>query len=218
MLYISLEYILSSIQQLKNVHTFIGITFLTCKKSKLPIETPVTFPMDNNTKLFMDDVHKICPSSSHYFQPYQTNAKKQWLAPKYPSAGLQAINTQTFKTAFIHDRNGKSWAWSKDYVQRIQEIAIPKPEKRVPIFAMAIWTLKNHKWPDTATLEDIVEKFVNEYHLTKNEISALFSNEQSFPNVAVFQNTPVTWNQLSVNLSSPPDALPDQEGTPQSLN
>lgn len=95
----------------------------------------------------------------------------------------------------------------------IQEIAIPKSEKRVPIFAMAIWTLKNHKWPDTATLEDIVEKFVNEYHLTKNEISALFSNEQSFPNVAVFQNTPVTWNQLSVNLSSPPDALPDQEGT-----
>lgn len=213
MLYISLEYILSSIQQLKNVHTFIGITFLTCKKNKLPIGKPVTFPMDNNTKLFMDDVHKICPSSSHYFQPYQTNAKKQWLAPKYPSAGLQAINTQTFKTAFIHDRNGKSWAWSKDYVQRIQEIAIPKPEKRVPIFAMAIWTLKNHKWSDTATLEDIVEKFVNEYHLTKNEISALFSNEQSFPNVAVFQNTPVTWNQLSVNLSSPPDALPDQEGT-----
>ena len=96
MLYISLEYILSSIQQLKNVHTFIGITFLTCKKNNLPIETPVTFPMDNNTKLFMDDVHKICPSSSHYFQPYQTNAKKQWLAPKYPSAGLQAINTQTF--------------------------------------------------------------------------------------------------------------------------
>lgn len=77
MLYISLEYILSSIQQLKNVHTFIGITFLTCKKNKLPIGKPITFPMDNNTKLFMDDVHKICPSSSHYFQPYQTNAKKQ---------------------------------------------------------------------------------------------------------------------------------------------
>ena len=36
MLYISLEYILSSIQQLKNVHTFIGITFLTCKRASFP--------------------------------------------------------------------------------------------------------------------------------------------------------------------------------------
>ena len=71
--------------------------------------------------------------------------------------------------------------------------------------------LENSK--DTATLEDVVNKFVKDYHLTKNEIDLLFSQEQSFPNVAAFQNEPVSWNQLSNSLSSPPDAAPEQEGT-----
>lgn len=218
MLYISLEYVLSAIQQLKDVHTFIGITFLTCKKDQLPIGKPKTFSMDNNTKHFMDSVHKICPSSSYYFQPYQTVQSKQWLVPKYPSSGLQAINTQTFKSAFLHDKKSKSWAWSKDYIQQIRAIAVPKSEKKASLTAMAVWILKDCKWSDTAVLEDIVEKFIHDYHLTKDELSAFFSTNQSFPNVPVFQDIPVSWNQLSISLSSPPDALPDQEGTLSKLD
>lgn len=213
MIYLSAEYILSAIQQLESVHTFIGITFLTCKKNELPIGSPITFFMDKQTKQFMTSVHKICSTSDFYFQPYQTIRGKQWLAAKYPSSGLQAINTQTFSAAFIHDRNSKLWAWSADYISQIKEIAIPKDEKKVPIAALAVWVLKNHKWKDTSTLEDVVEKFVSEYHLTKEEIAALFTDKQTFPNVAVFQSEPVTWNQLSNNLSSPPDAVPEQEGT-----
>ena len=52
--------------------------------------------MDTFTRNFMDDVHRVCPSSEFYFQPYETVKGKQWVAAKYPSAGLQAINTQTF--------------------------------------------------------------------------------------------------------------------------
>ena len=40
MIYLSAEYILSAIQQLEAVHTFIGITFLTCKKHELPVGIP----------------------------------------------------------------------------------------------------------------------------------------------------------------------------------
>lgn len=213
MIYLSSEYILSAIQQLETVHTFIGITFLTCKKCELPIGTPVEFLMDSNTKKFMTDVHKICPTSEFYFQPYQTIRGKQWLAAKYPSSGLQAINTQTFSAAFIHDRNSKLWAWTTDYVEQIQKVAIPKKEKKASIFAMAVWVLKDYKWKDTATIEDVVEKFVKDYHLTSKEIDLLFSQEQAFPNVAAFQGEAVSWNQLSNNLTSPPDAIPEQEGT-----
>lgn len=213
MIYLSAEYILSAIQQLASVHTFVGITFLTCKKNQLPVGTPTTFSMDTQTKQFMASVHKICPSSEYYFQPYQTIRGKQWLAAKYPSSGLQAINTQTFGSAFIHDRNSKLWAWSDDYISQIEKVAIPKKEKKAPLFAMAVWVLKDRKWKDTATLEDVVKKFINEYHLTNDELVALFSTEHTFPNVAAFQADPVSWNQLSNSLSSPPDATPEQEGT-----
>lgn len=213
MIYLSAEYILSAIQQLASVHTFVGITFLTCKKNQLPIRTPTTFSMDTQTKQFMESVHKICPSSEYYFQPYQTIRGKQWLAAKYPSSGLQAINTQTFGSAFVHDRNSKLWAWSDDYIHQIEKLAIPKKEKKAPLSAMAVWVLKDRKWRDTATLEDVVKKFINEYHLTNDELVALFSSEHTFTNVAAFQAEPVSWNQLSNSLSSPPDAAPEQEGT-----
>lgn len=213
MIYLSAEYILSAIQQLASVHTFVGITFLTCKKNQLPVGNPTTFLMDAQTKQFMASVHKICPSSEYYFQPYQTIKGKQWLAARYPSSGLQAINTQTFGSAFIHDRNSKLWAWSDDYISQIEEVAISKKEKKAPLFAMAVWVLKDRKWKDTATIEDVVQKFISEYHLTKDELKLLFSKEDAFPNVAAFQADPVSWNQLSNSLSSPPDAAPEQEGT-----
>ncbi len=213
MIYLSAEYILSAIQQLASVHTFIGITFLACKRNQLPVGTPTTFLMDSQTKQFMTSIHKICPSSEYYFQPYQTIKGKQWLAAKYPSSGLQAINTQTFGPAFIHDRNSKLWAWSNDYILQIKKIAVSKEEKKAPLSAMAVWVLKGRKWKDTATLEDVITKFISEYHLTKEEIAALFSVEHAFPNVAAFQANPVSWNQLSNSLSSPPDATPEQEGT-----
>lgn len=213
MIYLSAEYILSAIQQLASVHTFIGITFLACKRNQLPVGTPTTFLMDSQTKQFMTSIHKICPSSEYYFQPYQTIKGKQWLAAKYPSSGLQAINTQTFGPAFIHDRNSKLWAWSNDYILQIKKIAVSKEEKKAPLSAMAVWVLKGRKWKDTATLEDVITKFISEYRLTKEEIAALFSVEHAFPNVAAFQANPVSWNQLSNSLSSPPDATPEQEGT-----
>lgn len=200
MIYLSAEYILSAIQQLEAVHTFIGITFLTCKKHELPVGIPTEFLMDSNTKHFMTSVHKICPSSDFYFQPYQTIRGKQWLAAKYPSSGLQAINTQTFSSAFIHDRKSKLWAWTNDYVEQIKRVAIPKEEKKASIYAMAVWVLKDYKWKDTATLEDVVSRFITDYHLTNEEINSLFSCEQAFPNVPAFQNEPVSWNQLSNSL------------------
>lgn len=43
MIFLSADYILNAISQLSPVHTFLGITFLACKKGNLPIGTPTTF-------------------------------------------------------------------------------------------------------------------------------------------------------------------------------
>lgn len=213
MIYLSAEYVLAAIDQLSSVHPFLGITFLTCKKEQLPIETPIEFLMDKNTKTFMTSVHKICPSSNYYFQPYQTIRSKQWVASKYPSSGLQAINTQTFSSAFIHDRNGKQWCWTADYIEKISGIAISGKWRKIPISSMAIWVLKHLKWKDTATIDDVVKRFIQDYHITRNELDAFFTDDTVFPNTPAFQSECLSWNQLSNSLSAPPDAQPDKEGT-----
>lgn len=213
MIYLSSEYIISAINQLASVHTFLGITFLACKKENLPVGTPVVFQMDSYTKAFMNSVHKICPTSDYYFQPYQTVRNKKWLVSKYPSSGLQAINTQTFSKAFIHDRNSKDWCWTTDYVEQIAKIAIPNQKRMIPLPAIAIWVLKDYKWRDTATIDDVVARFINDYHISSKELELLFIDAATFPNVPAFQKEPYAWNQLSNSLAGPPDAQPDQEGT-----
>lgn len=107
MIYLSAEYILHAIQLLAPVHSFMGITYLTCKKMELPVGSSITFSMDSQTKDFMERVHKIYPGSEYYFQPFETIKAKQWVKPRYPSTGLQSLNTRTFKDAFIHGRGGK---------------------------------------------------------------------------------------------------------------
>lgn len=213
MIYLSAEYILSAIKQLAPVHPFLGITFLTCKKENLPVGKPIEFPMDGYTKKHMDEVHKICPSSQFYFQPFITVSNKYWVAAKYPSSGLQAINTQTFTPAFLHARKSKKWCWAYDYVNQISSIGVTSDKKRIPLSAIAIWVYKNKKWKDTTSLDDVVQQFIKEYHITKEERAKLFSNNAEYPNVPAFQNDPPTWNQLSNSLLGPPDEKPDQEGT-----
>lgn len=213
MIYISTEYIISAINQLSPVHPFLGITFLTCKKESLPIVTPIDLQLNSKTKMFMENVHKICPTSQFYFQPYKTVNNKSWVAAKYPSSGLQAINTQTFGSAFIHERNSKSWCWSSDYVDQIARIGITSDKKRIPLPAIAVWIYKARRWKDTATIDDVVALFIKEYHITTEERAKLFSESTVFPSVPAFQSEPSSWNQLSNSLIGPPDEKPDQEGT-----
>jgi hypothetical protein len=103
------DQIANSIAALTNVHPFHGITFLTCKKAELPIGRAVDFLMDARTAEFMRQYHKIDPDSEFFFQPY--NVRPTWVRSDYPSSGLQAINTQTFARAFLHEKNSRVWGW-----------------------------------------------------------------------------------------------------------
>lgn len=212
MIYLSAEYILHSIELLAPVHSFMGITYLTCKKLSLPIGNSISFSMDRHTKEFMDRVHKIHPHSEHYFQPFQTIKDKQWITPRYPSTGLQSLNTRTFKTAFIHTRGGKDWGWASNYIDELSNLAFTKGE-RLPLTAISIWAQKENAWDDTASIEDVCERFISDYHITEEELQRFFYEDDSYPNCPAFQEDIFSWNQLSATLSSPPDALPDKAGT-----
>ena len=63
-MYFSAEYILKAIDVLNSVHPFHGITFLACKKAKLPVGEESEFPMDSQTKKFLEDYHRLDPDCS----------------------------------------------------------------------------------------------------------------------------------------------------------
>ena len=107
-MFISKDFSLFALEHLNAVHPFFGITYLSAKKNGLPVGTKAEYAMDAKTREFMDDLQKLHPESENYFQPFKSNDRdKQWVEKKYPSSGLQAINTQTFREAFLHTRKEK---------------------------------------------------------------------------------------------------------------
>ncbi|MEA5058963.1 MAG: ATP-binding protein [Candidatus Pelethousia sp.] len=212
-MYLSTDYILTAIRRLSNVHPFYGITFLSCKKNNLPVGKKVDFPMDSNTRAFLEEVHKISPSSQYYYQPYASNAKKKlWVDKKYPSSGLQAINTQTFSQAFLHVKKEKTWGWTDNYIDVLE--ALLKNKQRLSIIDLAIWVFKDKEWPDNIDLDTISQHFLSVFDITPEEKNRLFSIEvQGYPIKKPFQEKQTTWVDLSREITPPPDAAPNRGAT-----
>jgi len=207
-MFLSKEYILSSISKLGEVHPFMGITFLASKKNELPIGSVVEYPMDRHTKSFMEGIHRINPYSRFYFQPFSSNDReKSWVTAKYPSSGLQAINTQTFSNAFLHKKKGKTWGWSSDYVEVIRSILAK--DTRIRLIDLAIWIYKGKEWESGCNIQDVLTHFVEEYRITSEEEKHLFTRDTTgYPSVDPFQDGQVVWKDLKDSLAQPPDSMP----------
>uniref|UniRef100_UPI0037508EC4 hypothetical protein n=1 Tax=Undibacterium sp. TaxID=1914977 RepID=UPI0037508EC4 len=116
-MYFSHQQIANSITALANVHPFHGITFLACKQANLPVGRSIVFQLDARTDAFLNNYHRLDPTSDWFFQPFKSaNREKKWVRPDYSAKGLQAINTQTFSSAFLHERNSRIWGWTPDYI------------------------------------------------------------------------------------------------------
>lgn len=209
-MYFRAKYISKAIEDLKYVHPFYGITFLACKHAKLPVGKSVEFAMDSKTKKFLSEFHRLDPRSNFFFQPY--GPKKRWVKHDYAASGLQAINTQTFLAAFIHESNTRIWGWRDDYIAFLAS-KLGK-DRKIPALALAVWLFKYEKWDEKTSVKNVQEKFIHEYGITDEE-KALFnmdiSDELRFDDV--FHVEPVSWNDLRIFVPPSPDAEPDQGGT-----
>ena len=139
MKYLSEEAIRWAVTALKrSAHPFVGITFLACKENKLPVGEAMTFRLDQYTREFMDKHHRLDEESRYYFQPFRS--RQYWVNKKYPSSGLQAINTQTFSNVFLHKKSTNVWGFSDSYIDRILHILreIPGHLAGLPLLPISI--------------------------------------------------------------------------------
>ncbi|MBI3796337.1 MAG: AAA family ATPase [Deltaproteobacteria bacterium] len=88
-------------------------------------------------------------------------------------------------------------------------------KKRIPAFHLAVWIYRDKDWPDNTKFSDIIELFIEDFHINPEETEVLF--DKSLPSdlsfVHVFQTGRVPWYDLQSYIPPAPDSEPDQGGT-----
>lgn len=209
-MYISAKAVLEAIDALRaRVHPFLGITFVACKRYGLSVGTTDAVSIDALTREHMDAHHRLDRRSSHYFQPFRS--AKSWVTKKYPSSGLQTINTQTFKSVFLHERTAQEWGLVPEYLEKIQGILreLKGFGECVPVDALAVWLFKDADLHGVSSYDELVELFFRVYNITEEEKSRLFSirlMDARLEPTAAFVAEPLEMSSVTRQLPEPPDA------------
>lgn len=220
-MYLSSDAVVSAINVLRStVHPFIGITFLACKRFKLSVGSTAKVSLDSLTREHMDAHHRIDRRSAQYFQPFRGSAS-WWVADKYPSSGLQTVNTQTFSTAFLHPRNTRHWGFHRDYLTRMQKILSERKFPiTVPADALAVWLFKDKNVGSVSGYDDLVDLFFDEFNINEEERAQLFadrSNDLSIIEERAFSHEPLEMTSVIRVFPEPPDAQAEGGRTIKSL-
>ncbi|MDE0661771.1 MAG: ATP-binding protein [Gammaproteobacteria bacterium] len=208
-MYVSPHQLVRSIHELAYVHPFHGITFVACKKAGLPIGATVQFRMDAVTKRHMDEHHRLSPESAYYYQPFNTS--RNWVKHDYPSSGLQAINTQTFKEAFVHPPSIPLWAWAEGYVDELY--ARLSRRRKIPAIHLAIWLLRSEDVKARSDPNELLRRFFDIYKIAPDELDRLFDLTIPDDLELEYSLNPASWASLRPHLHPPPDAPPERGGT-----
>ena len=158
-MYLTAEAVLHAIEVLRaNVHPFIGITFVACKHFGLSVGSVDSLSMDKLTEEHLDKHHRLDHRSSHYFQPFKSASL--WVKHRYPSTGLQTVNTQTFSPVFNHPRGMAKWGFAEDYLERLVDVLKERNlPTEIPADALAVWLYKDADVGDVGNYDDLTELF-----------------------------------------------------------
>jgi predicted ATP-binding protein involved in virulence len=179
-MYISYLQIRRSLKDLSGVHPFFGITFLACKKARLPVGTTVEFNISAANNEVLDNAYNPLPDSGQYFHPFKTSKSSAgsdtWVSNRYGSTSLQRIATGTFATAFIHTRGTSKWGWNQNYIDTLAERQKSTRSSKIPLFELACWLYRNDDLEQDVSPEEICERFIKDYNVDGTEIDQLFAD------------------------------------------
>ncbi|VGO21717.1 AAA family ATPase [Pontiella sulfatireligans] len=213
MKYFSKQIIDVALKELVPYKTFFGITFLVAKAHELPVGDQTKLKLDTLNREFMDEHYRIHPDSEYYLRVFKFNSPEFWLTPKYPETGLQSINTRSFKEVFLHTVNTDLWGWDEDYISLLSEKLHPRG--KMPLAYIVIWICRNVPWDESWSIQDIIKRFIEDYHLTQEELSTLFDTSvlpELNNDSNTFQPVPVKWNEVLERYPRPPDVKQEKGG------
>ena len=211
MSFLSAETISRAIGRLRSdVHPFLGITYFACKKAGLPVGAQAQVSVDDLTRNHLDEHHLFGGISEYYFQPFKS--VKFWVERKYPSAGLQAINTQTFGDVFEHKKGDPRWGFASNFVVVLAGKLRSLGYRRKPrLIDLASWLYKDEQWIEPITARALIDRLINDYVLSVEEVRALFDTEEG-AEVSSTDVKPPAYEYLK-HFDSPPDAPAEVGGT-----
>lgn len=220
-MFLSIDRIKDSLEHLKSVHPFYGITFLACKKNRLPVGKAIEFPISTYETELLDEYYRPDQVSEYFYQVFRTSVKEdRWVhRKKYASSSLQSTRTRSvFRKAFTPDSGSGLWGWGVDYVDvlksNLSQNIPPYRNKPVPCLYLAVWLYRDRDWTPDTTPEDIIEEFRSEFLLDQSELVLIdFSIPSTHHTSALFQHHQVSWEDLRGITGSPHDAKQEEGGT-----
>jgi hypothetical protein len=164
--------------------------------------------IDMLTRAHLEEHHRIDRRSSYYFQPFRSSA--WWVTEKYPSSGLQTVNTQTFADVFIHTRAKRKWGFQPSYLDKMNRVLRQQNVSTcVPADALAVWLFKDTDIGSTTNYHDITQRFFDDFNISYEEQAGIFSGrvmEQYLPAKEAFVPQPLEMTAVTHSLPEPPDA------------
>ena len=204
-----------ALRLLQPYNAFFGVTFLVLKTANLPVGSKKRLDLNADNKRFLETYYRVHPKSRHYFRVFRQNNKtKDWLEPDYPTSGLQAINTQTFRDALLHEKYDNTWGWACDYLVHLAK-RLPRQGIRIPLFHLAAWIYRERPFDEDYARSNIVNEFIKEFALSDEELDSLFQADivSDVAEEDAFQDLPVRWHEILTPRSTPKDVPAESSGT-----
>lgn len=210
--FISELQISESIRHLAAFNPFFGTTLLSLNLHEVPVGSGIELYLDAANNDLLRRYFRLHPKSDYFFSPFKkTRAQSNWREPRYASTSLQAVNTQSFLDALIHERNTRVWGWRDNYLNALQS-KLPRG-RRLPLLHFAVWFLRDQAWSDSDTRQHLQERFRSQFRISAAQIDSLF--DSASPTVLseeqAFQQTPPRWERLIEPFGLPPD-IPRESG------
>ena len=215
MKYLSGPLIEEALGILQSYNAFFGVTFLSLKKARVPVGSKRRLRLDAENKRFLETHYRVHPKSRYFFRVFRPSDKaKDWLKPNYASTGLQAINTQTFRDALLHEKNDNTWGWASNYIVHLER-RLPGTGVKIPLFHLAAWIYRDRPLGEGYNRANVVEDFIGEFEITNDELDALFETDidSDISEGQSFQELPVRWYEILASRTTPEDVPAESSGT-----
>ena len=215
-MYVSVEQIEASLQNLSGIHPFFGTVYLAFKESELPVGDPVEINFSQVVESVLQRHYRVTTEYEGFYSPFVTSSPaKRWLSRRYGSTSLQRIAADTFADAFNHAKRTSQWSWDEDYVVTLTRY-LPSLQL-IPAFDLAVWLYRDRDIPESFTPFDLCQIFVDEFHISSHDGQALFAEPPEhwpFP----LQESPATTKELLDLIGFPPGLAPAIDLSLRSLN